>query len=61
MHEPLLAIRGLNIDFEVDKTWIPAVRDVYFVSGSYDFLLHVATADAPGSFAPSPSIAPPSV
>jgi len=24
---------------------IPAVRDVYFVSGSYDFLLHVATAD----------------
>ena len=24
---------------------IPAVRDVYFVSGSYDFLLHVAAAD----------------
>jgi DNA-binding Lrp family transcriptional regulator len=24
---------------------IPAVRDVYFVSGSYDFLLHVACAD----------------
>ncbi|MBM2621326.1 Lrp/AsnC family transcriptional regulator [Actinoplanes sp. LDG1-06] len=24
---------------------IPAVRDVYFVSGSYDFLLHVATVD----------------
>src|SRR3954454_13979419 len=23
----------------------PAVRDVYFVSGSYDFLVHVATAD----------------
>lgn len=24
---------------------IPAVRDVYFISGSYDFLLHVAAAD----------------
>jgi DNA-binding Lrp family transcriptional regulator len=24
---------------------IPAVREVYFVSGTYDFLLHVATAD----------------
>ncbi|GAA0487614.1 AsnC family transcriptional regulator [Paractinoplanes deccanensis] len=24
---------------------IPAVRDVYFVSGSYDFLLHVAAED----------------
>ncbi|GAA2708737.1 Lrp/AsnC family transcriptional regulator [Actinoplanes palleronii] len=24
---------------------IPAVRDVYFVSGNYDFLLHVAAAD----------------
>jgi DNA-binding Lrp family transcriptional regulator len=24
---------------------IPAVRDVYFISGNYDFLLHVACAD----------------
>jgi DNA-binding Lrp family transcriptional regulator len=47
------AVRGFHAD--VDPAWIgrfaeslagiPAVRDVYFVSGSYDFLLHVACAD----------------
>src|SRR6185312_10973691 len=49
------AIRGFHAD--VDPAWIgrpieamiavriPSVRDVYFVSGSYDFLLHVAAAD----------------
>jgi DNA-binding Lrp family transcriptional regulator len=32
-------------DFADQLAGIPAVRDVYFVSGSDDFLLHVAAAD----------------
>ncbi len=31
--------------FAASLAGIPAVRDVYFVSGSYDFLLHVAAVD----------------
>ena len=41
----LLQIRNLDVTFDTARGQIPAVRDVYFVSGSYDFLLHVATAD----------------